>query len=214
MLTAPHWNAIIKNVREYLSQAEEYLNCGRTELPDSNLLLACIPTKSILNMKIGHDETGLLAAVTIKHKEARTPRLFDPWYFVVLLVLEISGARLRFHSNRSDANASKHFYLAVVAPQKRKGIIRVLRIVANSAVEDITGQLPGNHRDYRRATLNNRPWSKGSRPANGRQTAIALAIKLFRQRSACCLTLEEYEQLLHKAFDIADRLHGRLYGTI
>lgn len=154
--------SIITNVRTFNAQASDHLN-GLRELPDAQLISACGPTPSVAEMTSGLDANGPFIAATINHKGQRTPRLFDPWYMAALLLLEASGGKLRFHSNKTESDPTKHYYVVFSASMKEHGLIRVLRIVANTSPDVVTVQLPGDHRNYRRSSLDKLHWHrKGS----------------------------------------------------
>jgi len=212
MTTPPEthtFDQIVTNVRNFIAQSEDYLSNSSTRPADSTFLLECIPTKSISRMSYGTDLDGPYVAATINHKSPRTPRLFDPGYMAVLLTLELSGGRIRFHSNRNECDPSKHYYVVFSAPRKERGLVRVLRVIADTNADVRTGQLPREHREYRRAALEKLDWDRhGSRPTKGREDAIQLALALFTQ-SERPISPAEYEMLLRSALSVADRLHAK-----
>src|SRR5262249_4251614 len=145
-------------------------------------------------------------------KKERTERYFDPWYFVIMLLLELPGGRLRY-----DISKKKYHYLAYAGPVGKEGNHYLRRIIANtSSRADTREKGEGVHYDYRRATLTKtakksiRQAGQETRPTSRvREDAIQFAIELFRRQlkgrdSKAPLVLnlnaKTYEKLLRSAF--------------
>jgi hypothetical protein len=120
-----------------------------------------------------------------------------------------------------------YYYLAYAGPVGKEGNHYLRRIIADtSSEEDTRDEGQGGHYDYRRATL--KKTSKKAIQKAGQETrsisraredAIQFAIELFKRQhqakpkgSPVVLRLSpmSYEDLLRKAFNIADRIHERL----
>ncbi|MCK1475014.1 hypothetical protein IVB27_09430 [Bradyrhizobium sp. 197] len=219
----------------YLKEAGAYQQGKRRTLPDaSRIVRSRFPASSILQSDLVPEARGLpLPAVsavihdpTAESGKARSNRYFDPWYFVVMLLMEIPGGRFRF-----DWSKRKYLYLAYAAPGTKEGNFYLRRIVANTpALADTREQKDGGHYDYRRATLR---WvykdvvramgQDTRRKARVRESAIQFAVELFKRQLAAHgkrptraskmpglnVTLGGYEELLRYAVDLADAVHER-----
>lgn len=219
----------------YLTEAGAYAQGKRRTLPNaSRIVRSRFPTSSILQSELVPEARGLpspaVAAViddpSTEPGKARSERYFDPWYFVVMLLMEIAGGRFRF-----DWSKQKYLYLAYAAPGTREGNFYLRRIVANTpALADTREEKAGDHYDYRRATLR---WvykdviramgQDTRRKARVRESAIQFAVTLFKRQLAAHgkrpvraskmpglnVTLGNYEELLRYALDLADAVHER-----
>jgi hypothetical protein len=141
----------------------------------------------------------------------------DPWYFLVMLLLELPGGRFRF-----DISKKIYHYLAY-AGSGREGNYYLRRLICNTSSKADTREQGGEdgHYDYRRIAL--KPTAKEAIRAAGQETlvyartredAIKFALDLFERQlngrdklPVLGLSRDEYEQLLRKAFDVADRMH-------
>ncbi|MFK4643924.1 hypothetical protein ABIF96_002498 [Bradyrhizobium ottawaense] len=220
----------------YLKEEVAYVQGKRKKPPDaSRIVRARFPASSILEAEFVPEARGLplpaIAAViedpSAEAGKSRSKRYFDPWYFVVMLLLEIAGGRFRF-----DWSKQKYLYVAYAGPGGRQGNFYLRRIVANTpALADTREQKDGGHYDYRRATLR---WvykdvvramgQNTRRTARVRESAILFAVTLFKRQLVAHgkratraskmpgldITLGAYEELLRYALDLADAVHERV----
>jgi hypothetical protein len=224
--------AALNACREFLKQAEEFLDGSRPDLPDASPIAdARFPRSSILWARCAgvdrfkRDTPFVAARLEDRDRtgEQRSERYFDPWYFVVMLLLELPGGRFRFDGSKNDT----YFYLAYAGPVGSEGNYYLRRIVADTSTEEDTRDEGGDsHYDYRRATLKKmakkviRQAGQETRSASrDREDAIQFASELFnRQHKAkeegrppvLNLNPEKYEALLRQAFKIADRMHEKI----
>ncbi|QND73998.1 hypothetical protein [Tardiphaga robiniae] len=216
----------------YLDGIAKYLSDPQTGLPDpAPLLDARFPTSKIASPAAFSDnELGLdwpTIAATIEDSSTENARLFDPWYFVVLLLLELPGGRIIVHTS----NHSKYAYLGYAGSNKSDHIT-VRRIVANTPRWADTIEMRTHH-DLRRPSL--RFVSKDVRTilgfktrglSRGRLDAVARALQLFREQLKLHgkvssrsflpgielapnkgMTAANYASLLDAAFHLADAMH-------
>ncbi|WP_157644530.1 hypothetical protein [Bradyrhizobium sp. WSM2793] len=220
--------------KTYLEQAEDYIHDKRNLLPDPTPLLeARFPTSSILP---GHaiERTKGLSWPTISAKivdaVAKKPRFFDPWYFVVMLLLELPGGRVILAKSKNQEYAYAAYAGRTVVPN-----FYLRRIVVNTPIWADTKEgkhVDGAHYDYRRVTLH---WiSKDAvrklgrltrRKSSNREAAVKFAVELFKEQLAAHhggpglghpdklpgldLTALDYEELLWVALFIADAMHEK-----
>jgi hypothetical protein len=222
----------LKAFREYLKQAEDFVG-GREDLPDASLIVAArFPSSTIHAARhTGPDRFDLgwpfIAAVIedlTAPDEERRERYIDPWYFVVMLLMELPGGRFAFnHSNKE-----KFYYLIYVGPRKREQEHFLRRSVTNASSRSDVRQKKksaDSHYDYRRITFVPTPkddvWDVLGQPTRGRsqtrEHAIRFAVELFGRQLNCRdnlpildLNQKQYEQLLRGAFAVADRMHEKL----
>jgi hypothetical protein len=224
--------AMLGRCRWYLKEAKKFLDGSRTDLPDpSGIVDARFPQTSILMARhTGEDKFGrgtpFIAAFVqdTEQPEKRWPEIyFDPWYFVIVLLLELAGGRFRF-----DLSKGKYRYLAYAGPESTEGNHYLRRIIANTPSGADTRQrgVDGSRADYRRVTL--KKARKASIRQRGQETrktsrvredAIKFAVDVFKRQlkgrgkttpPVLHLNPDKYEQLLREAFDIADRMHEKL----
>jgi hypothetical protein len=218
--------AALKACRAYLRDAEEFLEGRCEELPDpSGIAATRFPQSSIVTARhTGEDAFGrglpFIAAVIEDREHAdkeRSERYFDPWYFAIMLLLELPGGRFRF-----DISKRKYHYLAF-AGTGRSGNFYLRRLICDTSSKADTREKGGEgaHYDYRRITL--KPTAKETIRAAGQETlilsrtredAIQFALELFERQlngksklPVLDLGRDEYAMLLRSAFDIADRMH-------
>jgi hypothetical protein len=215
--------AALTACREYLRQADVFLKADG-EMPDpSGLAEARFPLSTIHKARHGKDKFWPFIAAVLHDvdapEEERNERKFDPWYFAAMRLMELPGGRFVF--DRSQGR--KFYYLAYVAPQTKEGRHYLRRIIANPSPRGDVRQdksIKSTHHDYRRITLKatskDEVWDQLGQETRGssktRQDAIRFAVDLFDQQlngtdNLLDLSREEYEQLLLKAFAVADRMH-------
>ncbi|WP_340672095.1 hypothetical protein [Bradyrhizobium ottawaense] len=223
-------NDALAACKNYLQEAEQYIQGDRKSLPDPTpLLTARFPSSSLLEAKAKDGVDGLAwptIAAKIVDRMAKSDRFFDPWYFAVLLLLELPGGRIVL--NRS--NHQQYFYAAYAGSNAKENFY-LRRIVVNTPIWADTQEgrhRDGAHYDYRRATLHwvckdvVRTLGKKTRTvSSNREGAIRFAVKLFKQQLAAHglsprsrlpgleLTAQDYERLLSIALYIADAMHEK-----
>jgi hypothetical protein len=222
----------LKACREYLTQADEWLDGRREELPQlSGVSVARFPLSTIRKARHeGVDRFHLgwpFVAAEMDDLEApeekRSERFFDQWYFVVMSIMELPGGRFLFYRSKNNA----YYYLVYVGagPLKWEGRHFLRRIIANppSGVDVRQSRDKDGHYDYRRITLV--PKSKKAVRLLGQKTralsqtredAVRFALELFERQSdadsrilALDLAQDEYERLLRKALEVADKMHEK-----
>lgn len=228
------YQAVLVEARRCLQQSKSYLATR-----DVDLLDAAAPSNSrcphssiIASRSGGKDRFKLgmpFVAAQIEDQRAsgeeRNERYFDPYYFMVMSIMELAGGT--FYFGRSKYG--KYWFLVYNGPDGKTGEHSLRRLIANTPPLSDTRKalvLEDDHYDYRRATL---AWTakravrklgqKTRSHARGREEAIAFAIELFKQQLAYYrgsrlpgleLSLEEYELLLREALSVADAIHEAL----
>lgn len=146
--------------KRYLEEAIGYLQDKRKALPNAApLTSARFPASSIITANAVEAAANLrwpTIEAVIEDREApgerRSSRYFDPWYFLVMLLMEIPGGRFRFDRSKN----SEYFYLAYAGPSGREGNFYLRRVIVDTPSWADTRE--GKHRkdahyDYRRPTL-------------------------------------------------------------
>ncbi|MHC2531859.1 hypothetical protein [Bradyrhizobium diazoefficiens] len=212
----------------YLEEAETYVQGDTDSLPDPTpLLTARFPTSTILGATFeesAKDYQWPTISAKIVDRKAESARHFDPWYFVVMLLLELPGGRFIYDRSKK----SQYFYAAYAGWNKKENFY-LRRIVVDTPIWADTKEgkhRKGAHYDYRRATLH---WickdvvrtlgRKTRSTSSNREGAIRFAVALFRKQLAAHqgarilpglkLTAAKYEQLLRIALHIADATQER-----
>jgi len=146
--------------REYLNQAQEFLDGQRKELPDPNgIVSARFPLSTIRKARCsGEDgfrrDWPFIAAVfedLDAPAEKRTERYFDQWYFASMTVMQLAGGRFLFDRSKGR----QFFYLIYTGPHTKEGRHYLTRIIANpSPLSDVRlSRDKDAHYDCRRITL-------------------------------------------------------------
>lgn len=220
--------------RAYLEQAEDYIDGKGDALPDPTPLLeARFPTSGILRGYSVERTKGLswpTVSAKIIDAVAKKPRFFDPWYFVVMLLLELPGGRFI----QAKMKYQRYAYVALAGRTISPNYV-LRRIVVNTPIwaDTLEGKhRDGGHYDYRRVTLR---WSsKGAVRTLGKPTrsksssrgdAVKFAVELFEEQLTAHhgsprpgrpdklpgldLTALDYEKLLWVALYIADAMHEK-----
>jgi hypothetical protein len=220
--------AALAACRAYLAEAQEFLEGRRGELPNArDLIDARFPLSTIREARCdGADlyELGWpFVAAIIDDPMATRERYFDPWYFAAMRLLEVPGGRFIFGRSNRSKSLSYRFYLAYVGSRTKEGLHYVTRIIFNPSPRSDVRQMRDHH-DYRRVTLQAIPkkevWDELGQETRGRsrlrEDAIRSAIKLFERQlndknkvPVLNLSRHEYDQLLHRAFNVADRMHEK-----
>lgn len=218
----------------YLKETEEYIHDKRQELPDPTpLLKARFPTTGLLPAHSVDKTKGVswpTISARIADAVATKPRFFDPWYFVVMLLLELPGGRFILAKSKHQEYAYAAYAGRTVAPS-----FYLRRIVVNTPIWADTKEgkhHKGAHYDYRRVTLH---WiSKDAvrtlgkptrRKSSNRESAVKFAGELFEEQLKAHfggpgperpdrlpnlnLTALNYEKLLWVALYIADAMHEK-----
>lgn len=217
----------------YLQQAEDYLHDERDLLPDlTPLLEARFPTTGILAAHAVDKTKGIAwptVSAKIRDAVATRPRFFDPWYFVVMLLLELPGGRFILAKVKYQQYAYAALAGRAISPS-----FFLRRIVVNTPIWADTkeGQHREAHYDYRRVTLH---WTSKNavrtlgKPTRGksrnRESAVKFAIDLFEEQLTAHhgppragrpdklpgldLSVLDYEKLLWVALYIADAMHEK-----
>ena len=206
----------------YLQEAEGFVQGDRKSLPDPMpLLTSRFPTSTILEATYeegAKDFRWPTISAKIEDRKAETPRHFDPWYFVVMLLLELPGGRFIYDRSKK----SQYFYAAYAGPSKRDNFY-LRRIVVDTPIWADTKEgkhRAGAHYDYRRATLRwvckdvVRTYGQKTRlTSSNREEAVRFAVTLFKKQLSAHrartlpglkLTAAKYDQLLRIALHIAD----------
>ncbi|MDA9539508.1 hypothetical protein ACM41_25755 [Bradyrhizobium sp. CCBAU 21362] len=218
----------------YLQEAEDYIDGKRAALPDpQRLLQARFPTSTILSAS-AIDRAKGVSSPTISAKivdsVAKRHRYFDPWYFVVMLLLELPGGRFILAKSKFQEYAYVAYAGRTIQPN-----FYLRRIVVNTPIwaDTLEGKhSDGAHYDYRRTTLH---WiSKDAvrtlgkptrRKSSNREAAVKFAVDLFEEQviahhgrnksgpveklPGLDLTAMDYEKLLWVALYIADGVHEK-----
>lgn len=220
--------------RTYLEEAAAYVQGEKDSLPDpAPLTTARFPRTSILKanaLEGTKDFRWPTIAAKIEDRKATSDRYFDPWYFVVMLLMEIPGGRFVYDRSKGG----KYFYAAYAGSNAKENFY-LRRIIVNTPIWADTRE--GKHRgethyDYRRPTLHwifkdvVRTLGQETRSvSSNREGAIRFAVGLFKQQLAAhhgsrrptnksklpglALTAAEYEKLLGIALHIADAMHEK-----
>lgn len=214
----------------YLDQEEAFVQGNRETLPDVTPLLAArFPSSTLLEAAYAHGVDGIespTVSVLIEDSKAENPRHFDPWYFVVLLLLELSGGRIVL----DRSNMGEWFYAAFAGSNKRQNI-NLHRMIANTPIWGDTKHYDNAHHDCRRIRLywvgKNLIRKRGQKTrdvSKGREDIIQFALGIFRRElerqygsqlqddsvlPSTDLTLVDYEMLLRVALQLADSVHEK-----
>lgn len=213
----------------YLDAATVYLKDPSANLPDIRPLLgARFPNSTItVPAKRFSEVRGLrwpTVSAFIDNSIIDHRRHFDPWYFAVMLLLELPGGRIvAMGSNHQD-----YVYLGYAGTNKNRNI-KLRRIIANTpAWADTLDE--NSHFDLRRPSLSF--VSKDVRKilgfktkglSSGRAKAVELAGQLFDEQLSLQiadqsgeaempgleLTVSGYTNLLEIALQLADLMHER-----
>lgn len=214
----------------YLDQEEAFVQGARETLPDvAPLLTARFPSSKLLSAEYAQSVDGIewpTVSVLIEDSKAENPRHFDPWYFVVVLLLELPGGRIVLdRSNNGD-----WFYAAYAGSNKRQNI-NLHRMIANTPIWGDTKHFDNAHHDCRRIRLywlcKNLIRKRGQKTrdvSKGREDIIQFALGNFRRELerqygsqlqddsvllSTDLTLVDYEMLLRVALHLADSVHEK-----
>ncbi|MET4219414.1 hypothetical protein ABIB00_004635 [Bradyrhizobium sp. LB14.3] len=207
---------------KYLQESAEYVEGARKELPDPvTLLSARFPSSLILpanSIDKAKDRVWPTISAKLVDKTVKNFRYFDPWYFNVMLLLELSGGRFVY----DKSNLGQYVYVAFAGSNSRKNF-SLRRIVANTPAWAVTEEGAGKaaHYDYRRVTLH---WlcknllrlsgKKTKQISSDRGTVVRFAVDLFQKATRqgvhpSGLTAAVYEELLWTALYIADAVHEK-----
>ncbi|MCK1508399.1 hypothetical protein [Bradyrhizobium sp. 18] len=218
----------------YLQEAEDYIDGKRASLPNAEPLLeARFPTSTILSASAIDRAKGVswpTISAKISDSVATKHRYFDPWYFAVMLLLELPGGRFILAKSKHQEYAYAAYAGQTVQPN-----FYLRRIVVNTPSWADTKEgkhSDGAHYDYRRTTLH---WiSKNAvrtlgkptrRKSSNRETAVKFAVELFEKQliahhsrnesgrtdklPGLNLAALDYEKLLWVALYIADGMHEK-----
>lgn len=214
----------------YLDQSNAYVQGDRETLPDVvPLLTARFPSSTLLGAVYEQSVDGIewpTVSVLIEDSRAENPRHFDPWYFVVMLLLELPGGRIVL----DRSNMGEWFYAAFAGSNKRQNI-NLHRVIANTPIWGDTKHHDNAHHDCRRVRLywvgKNLIRKRGQKTrdvSKGREDVIRKALDIFERElvrqygaqlkdnstlASTDLTLVDYEMLLRVALHLADSVHEK-----
>jgi len=216
----------------YLEEGERFLLGDRKTPPDiSSVIAKAIPHGAMLkakHQKVGRDRGYIkLTFQDADRNEKRSPRLFDPPFLVALILLSLPGGSYRFNDSESkdvteDAPELRRFFLSFGRGEDQN--LALLRIIFDATpyrqVHRHRSSRHG-HYDYRRAWLQElgdvdvlKAKLKARPSERGREHAISIACKHLEkvQRNNLdtlpdnSLTPDSFRRLLHRAFNLADRM--------
>lgn len=228
-LTVPGYQACIR----YLDESERYLLGHLTTPPGiSNVLENAIPHGAILAARLRTDGYVDVVFEDADRGEERSPRILDPHYLVVLILLTLPGGSIRFNDSSKGKSKGKR-------PEDRRLFlsfgrgadqnIALLRIIYGASVGHQIHRIHSStnalfHYDYRRAFLKEVGDSdvrntkrKARHSERGRNAAIEAACKHLtaakkygRTIPEAKLTGESFKLLLERAMSVADKLDAAL----
>lgn len=233
------WSACLK----YFEEVERFLAQEKNEPPSLKQVVATLPQGSIVRVEVGKskDVFGPKALVSIKDgdrpTEQRSPRIFDPVFVPLLLMMTAPGGSLRFNDTKGKNGADGN----PIAPDDRRLFvsfgrgaeqnIRVLRIIydpkAGEQVHRVHRKLdPLFHYDHRKSALvaKSDDSVRGSGQSagfsrKGRSAAInvagehydkAVALRGANSVDHIAKTRGEFKRILKWALRLADDLHKAL----
>ncbi|QQO19481.1 hypothetical protein JJB98_05990 [Bradyrhizobium diazoefficiens] len=129
----------------YFVELKDFISGSRTDLPDLQRLCDLPPSRSILKASPGEDDRGAYVAVLFSHRDVENERRFDPWWFVIMRWLELSG--IHFRLNKSETSGKIFLYVTCMPSN-----FSLRRLIVNTPQSRATPE-KANHYDYRRATL-------------------------------------------------------------
>lgn len=218
-------HSALRALEQYFCEAIEFLNRKRPHPPDARQFAEHDFSGSTVR-ETRYFSDGDLPYVTCVIHDDREPtrtrieRKFDPWYFVALRLLELSGGRIRFDRSKND----QYHYLSFAGPKGKVGNHYLRRAIANTPWWCDTREerrSKDEHYDYRRATFRRAAkWEiieKGQKTraaSRTRDDAIRFAEMLFkndRRRDEAWSDFKfgarKYGKFLRLAFEIADAIH-------
>lgn len=172
--------------------------------------------KKIMKAELIDYRDGNAVAITLshrpsKHNQTRNPRLLDPIFFAIVLVLEWLGASLQFQHVSKKVDGRDKFYLRERFSEKPGERIYLARMVCD-AISGTDARQENDHHSYCLADLAQRA-SKAKRMPDGevgRDHAIAAARRRFEivfPNGLNGMTGKAFEAWLRNAFQVADIYH-------
>lgn len=129
----------------YFVELKDFIDGSRTDLPDLQHLCDLPPSRSIVRASSGEDDRGPYVAVLFSHRDVKHERHFDPWWFVIMRWLELSG--IYFRLNKVETSGKVFFYVTSMPSN-----FSLRRLVVNTPQSRATPE-KANHYEYRRVTL-------------------------------------------------------------
>jgi hypothetical protein len=206
----------IQDVTTYLDQADAYTRSD--DALDAALLCRQLPPDgSILDAMLGADTHGPYIAVRVRDPDDPTrpvtPRLFDPWWFVVIVLLAIAGVPLVWHKKMQKGEPYFRLMCCTLGDEPQDGI-PVTRLIGDTD-EGVETRFGRDHLDIRKAGLTTRSaHGRPHPPKYGRADILRLAPGLIGGAGPLPgLTAAMLRALIDRAIKAADDIHATLHAS-